>query len=134
MRGSEVGKKQKHKERLKLAGLDDSDSSALTQSGDEAGESSPPPQGPSGPETEVGTEAGEEGDVEMAERSSPGEFFFFHYRRGLGFVCLIPWPNTIEPAPVAKPTKIQKGPKKGTFARTRSSVATSSRPAKKRKR
>ena len=90
MRGSEVGKKQKHKERLKLAGLDDSDSSALTQSGDEAGESSPPPQGPSGPETEVGTEAGEEGDVEMTERSSPGEFFFFHHRLGLVLVCLGP--------------------------------------------
>ena len=35
---SEVGKKQKHKERLKLVGLDDNDSCALTQSGDEAGE------------------------------------------------------------------------------------------------
>ena len=74
MRGSEVGKKQRHKEKLKLAGLYDSDSSALTQSGDEVEESSPPPQDPSGPGTEVGTEAGEEGDAEMAERSSPGGF------------------------------------------------------------
>ena len=69
-----MGKKQRHKEKLKLAGLDDSDSSALTQSGDEAGDSSPPPQGPSGPGTEAGTEPGEE-DVERAERSSPGELF-----------------------------------------------------------
>ena len=74
VKGSEVGKKQRHKERLKFAGLDDSDGSALTQSGDEAEESSPPPQDRSGPATEVGTEAGEEEDVEMAERSSPGEF------------------------------------------------------------
>jgi hypothetical protein len=69
-----VGKKQRHKEKLKLAGLDDSDSSALTQSGDEMGESSPPPQDPSRPGTEGGTEAGDE-DAEMAERSSPGGGF-----------------------------------------------------------
>ena len=73
VRGSDAGKKQRHKEKLKLAGLDDSDSSALTQSGDEVEESSPPPQDPPGPGTEVGTEPGEEEDVEMAERSSPGE-------------------------------------------------------------
>ena len=77
---SEVGKKQRHKERLKLAGLDDSDGSALTQSGDEAEGSSPHPQDRSGPGTEVGTEVGEEGDVEMAERSSPGEFSFATWR------------------------------------------------------
>jgi len=85
IRGSEIGKKQRHNEKLKLAGLYDSDSSALTQSGDEAGDGSPPPQGPSGPATEIGTEAGEEEDVEMAERSSPGEFYFPSYR--LGSVC-----------------------------------------------
>ena len=62
-----------------MAGLDDSDSSALTQSGDEAGDSSPPPQGPSGPGTEVGTEAGEEEDAEMAGRSSPGEFYLLSF-------------------------------------------------------
>ena len=73
MRGSEVGKKQGRKEKLKFAGLDDSDSSALTQSGDEAEESSPP-HDPSGLGTEVGTEAGEDEDAEMAERSSPGMF------------------------------------------------------------
>jgi hypothetical protein len=66
-----VGKKQRHKEKLKLAGLDDSDSSALTQSGDEVEESSPPLQDPPKPGTEGDTEVGE--DVEMAERSSPGE-------------------------------------------------------------
>ncbi|KAF9644333.1 hypothetical protein BDM02DRAFT_3181585 [Thelephora ganbajun] len=110
VRGSDVGKKQRHKEKLKLAGLDDSDSSALTQSGDEVGESSPPPHGPSGPGTEVGTEAGEVEDTEMAERSSP------------------------EPVPV-RFTKAQKASKKGASARTRSSVAaTSSRHVKKRKR
>ena len=54
-----------------MAGLDDSDSSALTQSGDEVEESSPL-QDPSGP----GTEAGEEEDVEMGERSSPGQYRF----------------------------------------------------------
>ena len=54
VRGSEVGKKQRHKEKLKFAGLDDSDGSALTQSGDEAEESSPP-RDPSGLGTEVGT-------------------------------------------------------------------------------
>ena len=74
MRGSEVGKKQRHKEKLKFAGLDDSDSSALTQSGDEAEESSPAPHDPSGPGTEVGTEAGEDEGAKMAERSSPGMF------------------------------------------------------------
>ena len=63
-----MGKKQRYKEKLKLAGLDDSDSSAFTQSRDEAGESSPPPQGPPGLGTEAGAEPGEE-DVEMAERS-----------------------------------------------------------------
>ena len=57
-----------------MAGLDDSDSSALTQSGDEVEESSPPPQDPSGPGTEVGTEVGDEEDADMAERSSPGGF------------------------------------------------------------
>ena len=125
-----MGKKQRHKEKLKLAGLDDSDSSALTQSGDEAGDSSPPPQGPSGPGTEAGTEHGEE-DVEMAERSSPGEF--------LHVWCVLPWSVTYswttEPAPVTKPLKTQKGPKKGAFPRTRSNAAaTASRPVKKRKR
>ena len=74
VRESDVGKKQRHKEKLKLAGLDDSDSSALTQSGDEADESSPPPQDPSRPGTEVGTEVWEEEDLEIAERSSLGEF------------------------------------------------------------
>ena len=74
LRESDVGKKQRHKEKLKLAGLDDSDSSALTQSGDEAEESSPPPQDPSRPGTEVETEVGDGEDVEMAERSSLGEF------------------------------------------------------------
>ena len=69
-----MGKKQRHKEKLKLAGLDDSDSSALTQSGDEAEESLPSPQDQSRPGTEAGTEVGE--DVAMAGRSSPGEFCF----------------------------------------------------------
>jgi hypothetical protein len=69
-----VGKKHRHKEKLKLARLDDSDSSALTQSGDEMGESSPPPQDPSRPGMEGRTEAGDE-DAEMAERSSPGWVF-----------------------------------------------------------
>jgi hypothetical protein len=78
VRESDVGKKQRHKEKLKLAGLDDSDSSALTQSGDEAEESSPPPQDPSRPGTEVGTEVGDEEDVEMAERPSLGQFFSRH--------------------------------------------------------
>lgn len=73
VRESDVGKKQRHKEKLKLAGLDDSDSSALTQSGDEAEESSPPP---SRPGTEVGTEVEDEEDVGVAERSSLGEFVF----------------------------------------------------------
>ena len=76
VKASEAGKKQRHKEKLKLAWLVESDGSALTQSGDEAEGSSPPPQDRSGPGTEVGTEVGEEGDVEMAERSSPGEFSF----------------------------------------------------------
>ena len=84
VRGSDVGKKQKHKEKLKFAGLDDSDGSALTQSGDEGGDSSPPPQIPSGPGTEVGTEAGEEEEVEMAERSSPGEYPFCCRLYGMG--------------------------------------------------
>ena len=125
-RESEVGKKQRHKEKLKLAGLDDSDSSALTQSGDEMGESSPPPQDPSG--TEGGTEAGDE-DAEMAERSSPGWFFTFL----LGSVRSPLYAT--EPPPVPKPTKVQKGPKKGAFTRTRSgAAAASSRAIKKRKR
>lgn len=132
VRGSEVGKKQRHKEKLKLAGLDDSDSSALTQSGDEAGESSPPPQGPSGPGTDVGTEAGEE-DVEMAERSSPGRVF----NHSSCWVLFYSGSHTrtIEPVPATKPVKSQKAPKKGTFTRTRASMAaTSSRSIKKRKR
>jgi hypothetical protein len=66
--------KRRHKEKLKLAGLDDSDSSALTQSGDEMGGSSPPPQDLSRPDTEAGTEVGEE-DAKMAEHLSPGELF-----------------------------------------------------------
>ena len=133
VRGSDVGKKQRHKEKLKSAGLDNSDSSSLTESGDEMGASSPPPQGPSGPGTEVGTEAGEEGDVEMAERSSPGGYF--HCRSGWVLFHSGSCPRTIEPAPAMKPTKSQKAPKKGTFTRTRSSVAaTSSRTTKKRKR
>ena len=41
VKASEVGKKQKHKERLKFAGLAESDGSAFTQSGDEAEEISP---------------------------------------------------------------------------------------------
>jgi hypothetical protein len=128
-RESEVGKKQRHKEKLKLAGLDDSDSSALTQSGDEMGESSPPPQDPSRPGTEGGTEAGDE-DAEMAERSSPGPFFTIL----LGSVHSVTLCAT-EPPPVPKPTKVQKGPKKGAFTRTRSgAAAASSRAIKKRKR
>ena len=74
VREGDVGKKQRHKEKLKLAGLDDSDSSALTQSGDEAEESLPSPQDQSRPGTEAGTEVGE--DVAMAGRSSPGELCF----------------------------------------------------------
>jgi len=128
-----VGKKQRHKEKLKLAGLDDSDSSALTQSGDEAGGSSPHPQGPSGQGTETGTEHGEE-DVEMGERSSPGEFFPFTILRVVGVALVRRLPCTTEPAPVTKPAKTQKGPKKGAFPRTRSNAATTSRPIKKRKR
>ncbi|KAF9781544.1 hypothetical protein BJ322DRAFT_1220394 [Thelephora terrestris] len=62
IRGSDVGKKQRHKEKLKLAGLDDSDSSALTQSGDEAEESSPPLQDQLKPGTEGDTEVGEDGN------------------------------------------------------------------------
>ena len=135
MRGSEVGKKQRHKEKLKLAGLDDSDSSALTQSGDEAEGSSPPPQDPSGPGTEVGTEAGEEGDVEMVERSSPGEFYLLSFR-GRCVLCSGAYPlRRTEPVPVPKITKVQKAPKKGASTRTRSgAAASSSRAAKKRKR
>jgi len=138
VRGSDVGKKQKHKEKLKFAGLDDSDGSALTQSGDEGGDSSPPPQIPSGPGTEVGTEAGEEEEVEMAERSSPGEYPFAVVY--MGWVCCFAQVLTsssaaTEPAPVTKPAKTQKGPKKGASGRTRSSAAAaSSRPTKKRKR
>ena len=134
VKGSEIGKKQRHNEKLKLAGLYDSDSSALTQSGDEAGNSSPPPHGPSGPGTEVGTEAGEEEDVEMVERSSPGEIFYLALVWGLLLYSRTLLRAT-EPVPVAKPTKTQKAPKKGTFTRTRSSAAAaSSRPTKKRKR
>lgn len=71
-------------DKLKLAGLYDSDSSALTQSGDEVEESSPPPQDPSRPGTEVETEVGEEEDMEVAERSSLGECVFRScYRLGL---------------------------------------------------
>lgn len=128
-----MGKKQRHKEKLKLAGLD-SDSSALTQSGDEERVSSPPPQGPSGPGTEVGTEAGEEGDVEMAERSSPGQLLPVS---GFGTGAYSHFASSwAEPVPVPKPTKTQKGPKKGAFTRTRSSVAaaSSTRTTKKRKR
>ena len=57
---------QRYKENLKLAGLEGSDSGALTQSGDETEESSPS-YDPFRPSTEVGAEAGEM-DVEMAER------------------------------------------------------------------
>ena len=134
MRGSEVGKKQRHKEKLKLAGLDDSDSSALTQSGDEAEESSPPPQDPSGPGTEVGTEAGEE-DAEMAERSSPGGFHALLSQIRLLLYTGAYLPPYTEPVPVPKITKAQKAPKKGASTRTRSGAATSSsRTIKKRKR
>ncbi|KAF9781546.1 hypothetical protein BJ322DRAFT_1111476 [Thelephora terrestris] len=109
IRGRDVGKKRVHKEKLKLVGSDDSNSGALTQSGDEAEESSPPLQDQPKPGTEGDTEVGE--DVEMAERSSP------------------------EPVPVVKQPKAQKTAKKGASARTRSSVAAAlSRPTKKRKR
>jgi hypothetical protein len=118
-----------------MAGLDDSDSSALTQSGDEAEESSPPPQDPSRQGTEVGTEAGEEENAEMAERPSPGGFHSSSFQGW--FVALrrcLP-PRHTEPRPVPKITKVQKGPKKGASTRTRSAAATSSfRTTKKRKR
>ena len=130
MRGSEVGKKQGRKEKLKFAGLDDSDSSALTQSGDEAEESSPP-HDPSGLGTEDGTEAGEDENAEMAERSSPG---MFHAPSVQGRFVAYPLRYT-EPVPVPKITKAQKAPKKGASTRTRSgAVTSSSRTIKKRKR
>ena len=62
----------RHKENLKLAGLDGSDSGTLTQSGDETEESSPF-HDTLGPSMEVGTEAREE-NMEMAELLSPGGF------------------------------------------------------------
>ena len=74
VRESGVEKRQRHKEKLKLAGLDEGDGSALTQSGDEVEKSSPPPHDQSIPGTEAGTEVGE--NVEMAERSSPSELSF----------------------------------------------------------
>ena len=138
-----MGKQLRRKDNLKFAGLTgmDSDSSALTQSGDEERGSSPPPQDPSGPGTEVGTEAGEEGDVEMAERSSPGACVFlslpFQGRSGsVALLRRLPHSRvTTEPVPIPKTTKTQKGPKKGTSTRTRSgAAASSSRTTKKRKR
>ena len=74
VRESDVGKKQRHKEKLKLAGLGNSDSSALTKGGDEADGSLPPPQDPLRQGTEVRTEVWQEEDLEMAERSSLSEF------------------------------------------------------------
>lgn len=136
IRESEVGKKQRHKEKLKLAGLDDSDSSALTQSGDEVEESSPVPQDPSRPGTEVGTEVGEGEDMEVAEHSSLGKFNIYQCdHRGLPCRIAHASISHSELAPVAKPIKFQKAVKKVTPARTRSgAAAASSRPTKKRKR
>ena len=120
-----------------MAGLDDSDSSALTQSGDEVEESSPPPQDPSRPGTEVGTEVGDEEDADMADRSSPGGFHTLFQGRFVVLQRRLPslHARRAEPVPVPKITKAQKAPKKGASTRTRSGAAiSSSRTTKKRKR